>query len=104
MNTVSGARFAGTGDVAVALELRGACDRLAVYFASNAAVTANVMAVDRVNQAGERYRLFSHDFATANQQYVSFNGFAVLLKGDTVEVALTAGGTWTLEIVGGNEQ
>lgn len=98
-STVSGQRFSGSGLVDVGLAMGGVASRVAVYFASDGVLLSNVLTVDRVNSQGDRYRLFTHDFAVDNQQYVSFDGLWTLSHGDTVEADLAAGGTWTLEIV-----
>lgn len=99
MLTVAGKKYSGTGAVAAALPVPGNGRRLAAYFASNGVLSANTLNVDRVTPEGNRYRLFSHNFATTNAQYVSLDDYWTLLQGDQVEAALSAGGTWTLELI-----
>ena len=103
MLTVAGGKFSGSGAVAANLALPGNGQRLTVYFASDGVLAANSLTVDRVTPEGNTYRLFEHNFATTNAQYVSFDDYWTLLKGDQVDVNLSAGGDWTLELIASQE-
>ena len=100
-STVSSGSFSGSGVVFADLAMGGNSNLFSFYFASDGVLSANTLAIDRVNKEGDRYRLFIHDFSLDNQQYLAEFARFIFVTGDTIEVGCAAGGDWTIEIMAG---